>query len=70
LKRSQLLFQDRKDVLRASQELARPHISQAQGYERINLVERLFFKKRVTLGHSAQKRKPREVFPQDSFHHA
>jgi hypothetical protein len=70
LKRSQLLFQDRKDVLRASQELARPHISQAQGYERINLVERLFFKKRVTLGHSAQKRKPRKVFPQDSFHHA
>jgi hypothetical protein len=59
------LHQDnRKDTLRASQELARPQPLQAKGYEWTP-----FSQKRVCPGHPACTGRPKKLFPQDSFHY-
>jgi hypothetical protein len=63
-KKPSTFYQDnRKDALRASQELAKPHRLQAQGYERTNAFERLSFEKRVFLGYPASWEQQGKRFP-------
>jgi hypothetical protein len=58
-KKSTTLHQDnRKDALRASQELVRSHPYQTQGYKCFNSFERLFLEKRVPAGYIAHTQLP------------
>jgi hypothetical protein len=56
------------DNRKTSWRLARLHPMQAQGYERINSVERICCKS--TLGHFAYTGMPSQLFPQGSFHYS
>jgi hypothetical protein len=54
--KKKITYQDnRKDTLRASQELARPHPWQVKGYERVNSLERLSLEKRTPLAPSSNQ---------------
>jgi hypothetical protein len=48
---STLPWDNGKGTLRASQELIRPHPSQAQVFKRVNLSKRLSLEKRASLGY-------------------
>jgi hypothetical protein len=57
---------NRKDVLRASQELARPYPSQAEWGKSVTSFESLSLVKKVQ-EHQTSSELPRKLFPQDSF---
>jgi hypothetical protein len=73
-KNSQVFWigKNRKDDLRACQESARPDPSQAPGCENVNLFESFSWEEISDghSGHSVHTEPPRNLFPQDSFHHA
>jgi hypothetical protein len=64
IKNLSIFHQDsRQDAFRASQELARPHLSQPQRYERVKSFERLSLQKRAPQL-PAHRGFPREMLPQ------
>jgi hypothetical protein len=62
IKRASTLYQNnKKDILRASQKLSRPHPWQAQGWENVN-SSRIFSFETRALGHPALTQSPNELF--------
>jgi hypothetical protein len=67
-KKSALHWNNRKDAVRQSQELARLYPLQVQGFERVNSFERLSHEERIT-GVPCSPYCQRRCSPKDSFCH-